>query len=344
MRLTAVEHALPSRRVTNEDVIRRVRERNRSRLASDELNALEHAIQRTLAAAGTEIRYYVDDGERPIDFALRASRLALTRAGISAQDIDFVIYSGVARGWLEPASAPALQAALDLRNATAFDVVDACAGWLRALHIAHSFLRGGTYRRGLIVNCECGFSRADVNWVFDSGEAIDDRVAAFTIGEAATATVVDDAAADDDFYFTFRTAGEHLSLCMIPLSDVDGFLPGGDASAGASGRFVSRSHALISTVAENIFALFNDRPLLRGTYDISFGHEVSEKACDAITRQLGVAESYFPTHRRYGNTVSASVPLGISTALREGRLKRGDRVLVIVGAAGITVGFAAFTY
>lgn len=344
MRITAIEHALPTRRVTNDSVIERVREHNEGRLSPSELDTIEQTIRRTLAGAGTEIRYYIDDDERPIDFVIQAGRQALARAALAPEDVDFLIYTGVGRGWIEPATAPAIQAALGLHNASAFDVVDACAGWLRALHIAHSFMRGGTYHRGMIVNCECGFSRSDVNWTFDGVEKLEDRVAAFTIGEAATATIVEGEPADDDFYFTFRTAGEHVSLCMIPLSGVEGFLPVRGDDRYMPGRFISQSHHLIEAVTQNIVELFRREPTLHRTYDICFGHEVSERVCDIVTRQLGVADVYFPTHRRYGNTVSASVPLSMSTALREGKLKRGDRVLIIIGAAGITVGLAAFTF
>lgn len=344
MRIAAIEHALPSKRITNELLLREVRRLNEGHLTPERLEAVESAIRRTLAGAGTEVRYHLDEHERPIDLAMQAGQRALAAAGIAPEDVDFLIYAGVARGWLEPATAPAVQTALGLRNATAFDVLDACAGWLRALHIAHSFIRGGTYRRGLIVNCECGLSRADVNWKFDENERLEDRITASTIGEAATATIVDDEQPADDFYFTFRTAGEHYPLCVIPLPGAEGFAPGQADEQWMPGRFHSRSRRLIEAVTTGIVELFRDEPVLHGRYDIAFGHEVSVAVCEAVTRHLGVADVYFPTHHLYGNTVSASVPLGMSTALREERLERGDRVLVIVGASGITVGLAAFTF
>src|SRR6516225_1728746 len=127
------------------------------------------------------------------------------------------------------------------------------------------------------------------------------------------------------------TAGEHFGLCVIPLPGMDGFVPGHCDERYVPGQLFSLSRKLVDAVTAGIVQLFDSDPLLHGPYDVAFGHEVSERVCEAVTRRLGVADVYFPTHRRYGNTVSGSVPLGMSTALREGRLKRGDRVLIIIG-------------
>jgi 3-oxoacyl-[acyl-carrier-protein] synthase III len=224
------------------------------------------------------------------------------------------------------------------------DILDACAGWLRALQVAHGFIGTRTYRRGMIVNSGCGVFRQHSDWVFDSVDDVERRVAAFTIGEAATATIVDDTNALDDFHFVFRTRGEHFDLCMIPLQGVQDFLGRPPFRGYVPGRFFSASRDLVDLVTTNIVDLFRSDPTLHRRYDLCFGHEVSEKVCDAVTRSLGVRDVYFPTHRRFGNTVSASIPLGLSVAIQEERLKRGDQVLVIVGASGISVGLASFTF
>ena len=123
-------------------------------------------------------RFQTEPSERPIDLALQATRDAVAKAGIATNEIDFVIYAGVARGWLEPATAHALQGPLDLDRATCFDVLDGCASWLRAMHIANSFIRSGEYRRGLIVNSECGFG-GHGRWQFDSVDQFDAYVATY---------------------------------------------------------------------------------------------------------------------------------------------------------------------
>lgn len=345
MKIAAVDHAVPSTPVTNEWIIRQIREHNAGHLSRKQLSALEDTVSGFLTSAGTETRYRLADDEKAIDFVVRAGRDALATARLAPEDIDFLIYTGVGRGWIEPAMATAVQAELKLVNATCFDILDACASWLRGLHVASGFIGSGTYRRGLIVNAECGLYRAYADWVLGSDEAAEHRLATYTIGEAATATVITDENRDKDWYFTFKTFPEHFRLCMLPLPSVADFWSGPTDDQYVPGKFFARSKELLTVATRKIVEVFESDPRLRQqTYDICFGHNPSEKACEIIGRKLGLETIFFPTHRSYGNTVSASVPLAMSLALREGKLKRGDKVLIIVGSAGITVGFATFIF
>ena len=88
-----------------------------------------------------------------------------------------------------------------------------------------------------------------------------------------------------------------------------------------------------------------DEVLAKGEYDAVFSHQASVRVAEYIRQQLGVPrEACVHTHPQFGNTVSASVPLSMSTALRDGGWRRGDRTLVVVGAAGVSIGFASFTF
>jgi len=345
MRIETVQHAVPTRKVTNDVVLGEIRKSNRDRLSLDSLAAVERQVTEFLAASGTQVRYLVDDGEKPLDFVLDAGRKALEHGGVQPGDVEFVIYTGVGRGWLEPATANIVQYGLKLVNATCFDILDACASWLRALQVAHSLIRSGVYRRGLIINGECGFRRY-VDLALTDPRDIEHRLAAFTIGEAATATLVTDDNPDDDFYFNLRNFGEYYDLCMIPLDNVADFAPDDRTGRHAPSRFYAMSSRLVATTIQKIVETFQSDPKLRGgRYDICFGHAASERASQLIGLRLGLPYNlYYPTHSNYGNTVSASVPLAMSLALADGRVRRGDKVLVIVRSAGITVGLASFTF
>lgn len=343
MRIDAVTRAIPGHRVDNDRILQEIRTHNRDRLSPSELQRLERKVSQALRIAGTETRYVLTEDESGSGLVIQAARDALARADVDATTLDFIIYTGVGRGCIEPAMASTIQPALGAANATCFDLMDACASWLRALHVAHCYFRSGAYRRGLIVNCEAALA-SHVEWDFESPDELDHRFAALTIGEAATATVVS-ATPEDDFYFTFRTFGEHAHRCTIPQPSFFRFFPEHAASPYVPGRFFARSNELFPIVTELIVGVWNDDARLRaGRYDIAFGHEASERLSADITTKLGVRGIYFPIHRRFGNTVSASVPLAMSIAQDEHRLNRGDRVLVIVGSAGISVGFATFTF
>lgn len=205
--------------------------------------------------------------------------------------------------------------------------------------------RAGVYGRAVVVNCEAGIFRQHADWESDRVEDLEHRFAAFTIGEAATATVLTNDTPDDDFYFTFKTFGEHFARYIIPLAGAPDFAPGGADPRLVPGRFFALSTELFIAVTEPIVTTWRADPRLTGgKYDIAFGHEASEKLSADITKQCGVNDVYFPMHRRFGNTVSASIPLAMSVAEEEGRFWRGDRVVILVGSAGISVGFATFSY
>jgi 3-oxoacyl-[acyl-carrier-protein] synthase III len=344
VRIAAIAHAVPGRETTNAEVVALVREQSRPRIGSERANSVGDLVARFLDAAGTDIRYRLADDEKAIDVVLRASRDALAEAGVAPGDVDLVLYTGVARGWMEPATATVIQAELGLERATSFDVLDACAGWLRALHVAQSHLRSGDYRVVLVVNCECGLYRDYVDFAFDDVGAVDHRLASFTVGEAATATVLTADAADDAL-FLFRTFPQHYRLCMLPLPAQPHFESAPPDARYVPGRLFSLSRPLLAAGTRRLVELWEEASQLRARpHDIVFGHNPSEPACALVARRLGVEDRYFATHRAYGNTVSAALPLGMSVARSAGRLRRGDRVLLAVGSAGITVGFASLTF
>ena len=343
MKIHAVTHAIPSRRLDNEFWHDQVRQKNQH-LGPDALVELDARITRFLAEAGTVTRYTLADGETGLDLVGAAGRRALDIAGSSPRDIDLAIYAGVARAWIEPAMAVAIHRELALTNAVAFDIQEACLSWLRALELARSLTRTGTYRRILIVNCECGLMEyCDVR--ASSLDDFDHRMACLTIGEAVTVTLVSDENPDDDFYFNSRTYSENVDLCMIPLRNTSAFTRDLSRMPAGTTAFYSHSPALISTTARKLIDLFDGDSRLRAAhYDVCFGHAASEKAEHMIRRHLKAPpDTYISTHARFGNTVSSSVPLGISLAIESGRFKPGDRALLVVGSAGISVAFCSFT-
>ena len=345
LKIAALAHRIPSQRVSNDDVIGILRAQNQRRFSPETLDALESRTRRYLAAAGTEVRYCTSRQEKPIDLVADAARAALTRAEIDPDGIDFVIYAGVMRGWLEPSTASAIQAAVGLPRATSFDVLDACAGWLRAVEVAHGFLASGRYRAGLVVNAECGMYRTLLQAELSSPEELEWRLATYTLGEAATATVLTRGDVESEFYVRFFSYPEHHRLCMVPLPYADEFLQTPIEPPPTAHRFFASSGELLRTGARAIIEAFRaDRYLSGRQHDIGFGHSASAKAEQLIAAQIGLADIYYPIHARYGNTGSASVPLGMSLAIEEGRLRRGQRVLVVVGAAGISIGFASFEF
>jgi 3-oxoacyl-[acyl-carrier-protein] synthase III len=344
MEMLAVAHAVPDLVLTNDDAIAMFRERNGSRFTAKELDALEAAIRRGLLIAGTQKRHVTPPGEPAKDLVVKAAKAALAQAKRASNEVDLIIFVGIGRGWLEPAMASWVQRELKIDGATGFDLLDACASWLRGLEVAQAMLRSGRYRTALLVNSEAGMSEF-ANLQLPRAEALAEYFATFTLGEAATATVLVPSP-NHDFYFNFSTYPDGFDLCLFPFRNVLSYAPEIASRGLQPNQFYAQSDRLVARTTRRIVETYRaDSKINHGNYDVFFSHSASARAIEIIAAQLGLPmDRYIPTHAEYGNTSSASIPLGMSLAIKDGRLARGNRVLAIAGSAGITAGFASFTF
>ena len=344
MRIDSVGYAVPGTSITNEQAFEMFASQNRQHYSDDEWASIERHLRLVVKAAGTRKRHVALNGESAIDIARRATLQALEDAGKSADEIDLIVYSSIARGWLEPCMAIAVQKEIGASNATCFDVLDACASWLRAAHVVHGMLQSGAYENALLVSLECGMFDY-VRFDLPDADAARRYAAALTLGEAATATVLS-RSDEDDFFFLFKTFADDYELCLLPLDNAHMYAPGLLDSDLSVRKFTADTNNIVSRTVGHIVDTFkSDERLSAGTYDICFSHAASMMAGHMVENALEMPETaYYPTHEEFGNTASASVPLAMGLAAERGQVKRGDKVLMIVGSAGITVGFATFTY
>ena len=345
MKILSVAHALPSKRVGNEEILEHFSALNRTEHSESELDRLRDFLADRLSESGAGTRFHRGPGEAALGFGVAAGREALSRAGIEAEDVDLLIYTGVGRGFIEPATANVFQAELGLEGATCFDVLDACASWMRGLEVARSLLASGTYRTAMILNCEFNFRDYEPGTV-SSLDELDAQWAAYTIGEAATATLLTAGDLSDEYHLTFRSIGSHVDLCQIPLPHASEYLNGATRPERRALRFYSDTRALAKHAVRSLRDQYWSDPQLHGmTYDVIFGHSASVPLSRLVLRTLKLeAERHYEVFPLLGNTVSAGLPIAMSLAIDEGRLERGHRVLLIMGGAGITTGFCTFVY
>lgn len=346
MRFLNIAYALPSLKVTNQAIIDQLLEKSRQHLSLEDLKALEHRVRRFFKLSGTETRYHRNNGEKAIDFAVRAGRKALEKSELAPGDIDLLIYTGVGRGWVEPATANLFQSELGLTRATCFDVLDACASWIRGLSIAKSFLDQAVYKTVMILNCEFNFREyCRPNLEMTRLEDLENAFSAFTIGEAATATIVTADGDPGESDFSFRTWGDKHELCKVLLPNAGDF-----SSNGLNGvrpmSFFTAPAELLSFTIRKLVDHFREAVAIAGrTHDLIVGHAVSRSATSKVAQLLRLdVGRIFETHPRFGNTVSASLPLALAVAEEEGRLQRGMQVLLMMGSAGVTTALGSFRY
>jgi len=314
---------------------------NKKNLSKKEIESLEKAINEMFQKSGTEIRYHRSNNEIAANLTIRAGQELLKKTGVKSADVDLLIYAGVGRGSLEPASANIFLDLLRLKYATAFDVLDACASWLRSVAIAQSFINQGTYKTVMILNSEFNF-REYANFELSDVDALRYYYPAFTIGEAATATLLTKSDNDDNFYFSFK---KH-DLCMIPLPNINQYTKPIVNNNGSGLKFYADSERLVRFTLKKLIAHYrNDKMLNNDIYDIVYGHAASEASNSYWMKYARInEEKLFRTHKNYGNTVSASIPLAISLSIQEKRLERGMKALAVVGSAGVVTAYSSFEY
>jgi len=244
MKIAALAHRVPSRLMTNADMIEMV-DRFNPDISRLRKAAFFRAVRTLYGRLGASTRYIRDleAGEKAADVILGALDDALSRAGLRPEDIDLLIYCGVGRGFLEPANAYFYAKARGMHRANCFDVTDACMSWVRALQIANLMLGTGTVRNAVVVNGEFHLGIHD-NWKIESLDSLAYNFPMFTIGEAATATLLV-AKEPDNFSFAFRARPEISDLCTIPMPGYEGFCHPSDR-IGKNGdmRFTSFGHEL----------------------------------------------------------------------------------------------------
>jgi len=344
MRICSVAHALPTRLVTNQDLVDRILARNREALGTAELDAICALLTSQLARTGAATRYHRADGENALELGLAAATGAMRAAGLPPDALDLLIYTGVGRAFIEPATANVFQSELGLSNATCFDLLDACASWLRGVDVAHHLIESAGYRHAMILNCETNFYEYEPRRI-SSREDMEQLWSGFTVGEAATATVLAASDTDAQYRASFRNAGAHVYDCQIPLPHAAQF-QNGHGRAGVAMLFQARPDALARGAIRQLHRQYWSDPVLPSLdYDIIFGHSVSVPVSQTVARILKLdRDRYYEIFPTYGNVVSASLPLAMSLAQANGRLQRGHRVLLVMGGAGLTTALSTFVF
>ncbi len=288
----------------------------------------EWIVQRT----GIQQRHIAADGEFTSHLAVKAAQAALKNAGIDAQSIDLIVLATSTPDNTFPATAVAVQNALGITHGAAFDLQAVCSGFIFALTTADSLLRTGAGKRALVIGAET-FSRI-LDWT--------DRGTCVLFGDGAGAVVLEaqeqaGTTADRGVLTThLRSDGRHKEKL---------FVDGGPSSTQTVGylRMEGREvfkHAvgMITDVIVDAFAATGESA---ETIDWFVPHQANKRIIDASAHKLHIApQKVVLTVDRHGNTSAASIPLALSVAVNDGRIKKGDLVLLEAMGGGFTWGSA----
>jgi len=287
------------------------------------------------ARTGIEQRHLAAEGEHTVDLAEQAARRAIDAAGIAAQDLDLIVVATTTADQVFPSTACLLQSRLDVHGCPAFDVQAVCTGFVYALGVAEKFIRTGSSKRALVVGAET-FSRI-LNW--------EDRSTCVLFGDGAGAVVLE-AADQPGIYSTHLHAdGDYASLLHVPQGVSTNY------AAVREGRaFVEMKGSEVFKMAVKTLGRIVDETLAandmhKSDIDWLVPHQANIRIIAATARKLDMPmERVVCTVAEHGNTSAASIPLALDAAVRDGRIQRGQTVLLEGFGGGFTWGSALLRY
>ncbi|MEY3984649.1 MAG: hypothetical protein RLZ59_94 [Pseudomonadota bacterium] len=307
--------ALPKQRVSNDDLAQRVD-------TSDEW---------IVARTGIRFRHIAGEGETTATLGAQAARHALAAANVQADTIDLIILATATPDQTFPASATKVQALLGIPDCIAFDVAAVCSGFLYALSVADSMIRTGAARRAIVIGAET-FSRI-LDW--------EDRTTCVLFGDGAGAVVLEGQEGEAGILSTkLHADGRHNELLYVD---------GGPSTTGTVGHVRMKGSEVFRHAVVNLATVMSEvldtTGLTPADVDWVVPHQANARILDATARKLGLsADRIVVTVDQHANTSAASVPLALDTAVRDGRIQRGQLLVLEAMGGGFTWGAAAVRY
>jgi 3-oxoacyl-[acyl-carrier-protein] synthase III len=312
--------ALPPRRVTNAELAERVDTTH------------EWIVERT----GIEARHIAADGETTASLATEAARKALDAAGVDPQQVGLIVLATATPDQTFPASATRVQTALGINDCIAFDVAAVCTGFLYALSVADNMVKGGMADHALVIGSET-FSRI-LDW--------EDRTTCVLFGDGAGAILlraeeVENGAADTGVLATrLHADGRHNDLLYVD---------GGVSTTGTVGKLRMKGKEVFRHAVTNLADVLNEVLDASGhkaeEVDWVVPHQANKRILDATAKKLGLDPGrVVVTVDQHANTSAASVPLALDVAVKDGRIKPGDLVVLEAMGGGFTWGAAVVRY
>ena len=290
--------------------------------------------------SGIRSRFMVCPGEYASTLAIDAGRLALADAGIEPADVDLLLFASASQDQIEPATAHIVADGLGVR-APAFDAKNACNSFVNGIEIAEAFILTGRARRVLVVSGET--PTLATRWNVRSVRELRRSFVGYTVGDLGTAAVIE-AATDGRgiFYRHHHARSEHWGIVGLPGGGARH--PGPDPEhAYIEGDGNALRNAFLALDADVVLRVFRETGTTWDDYAVVCAHQVTGPFTDDLVHKLGLPrERLVVTVDRFGNVGSGTLPLGLALARDAGRVARGDRVLWIGLAAGISVATMAF--
>lgn len=318
-RITGTGGYLPENVVTNKDLEKIV----------------ETSDQWIRERTGIEQRHIARDDETTVDLAEKASRMAIEAAGIDPSEIDLIVLATSTPDKIFPSSACILQARLDIHGCPAFDIQAVCTGFIYALTVAEKFIKTGSAKKALVVGAEV-FSRI-LNWK--------DRQTCVLFGDGAGAVILEASKETGILSTHIHADGQYENLLSVPHGISDGFeeVKKGNAYVQMRGNEVFKM--AVNTLGRIVDETLAANRMMKSDIDWLVPHQANTRIISATAKKLKMSmDQVVVTVNKHGNTSAASVPLALDVAVRDGRIKKNELVMLEAFGGGFTWGSVLLRY
>ena len=278
---------------------------------------------------GIEQRHIAGDNETTVDLAEKASRNAIEAAGIDPSEIDLIVFATSTPDKIFPSSACILQGRLDIHGCPAFDIQAVCTGFIYALTVAEKFIQSGSARTALVVGAEV-FSRI-LNWK--------DRGTCVLFGDGAGAVILQANEETGILSSHIHADGQYENLLWVPCGIGDGYDQVKEGKAYVEMRGNEVFKMAVNTLGRIVDETLAANNMQKSDIDWLVPHQANTRIILATARKLKMSMDHVVvTVNKHGNTSAASVPLALDVAVRDGRIKRGELLLLEAFGGGFTWG------
>lgn len=294
----------------------------------------EWIMQRT----GIKERHVCDENTYTTDMATEAAKKALADAEVSAEELDVIIVATVTPDYFTPSCACVVQKNLGAVNSAAFDINAACSGFVTGLTIAKQFVENGTYDKVLVIGADALSKATDYK----------DRGTCILFGDAAGAVVVESSEEKGIIATDIGAKGKDgdklTSLAYRnDAQELEKRVSGEKSTIWMAGAEVMKF--AVKAMESAASAVLEKAGLSYDDIDVIVPHQANKRIIDGAAKRMGVpTEKIFSNLERCGNTSSASIPVALAEAIAEGRVKQGDKVIIVGFGGGLTWGAALLQF
>ena len=314
-RITGTGSYLPPRRVTNADLA--------AELAA---NGVETSDNWIIERTGIRARHFAAAGVTSSDLGVHAARQAMEAAGVKAEDIDLIIVATSTPDMVFPSAACILQHKLGIAGGAAFDVQAVCSGFVYALTIADSLIKTGAAKKALVIGAE----------VFSRFLDFNDRTTCVLFGDGAGAVVLEASDTPGILASDLHADGKHVGILCVP-GTVSGGKVLGDPLLKMDGQAVFK--LAVGVLEDAARAALNKAGKTEADIDWLIPHQANIRIMQSTAKRLKLPmDKVIVTVDRHGNTSAASIPLALDDAVRSGKVKKGDTLMLEGVGGGFTWG------